>query len=253
MPSNPFDAFCDQVCSVIRQPLAKRLAREELTAHLEDHAAALEEQGVPPEEAALRAVEAMGDPYQIGHQLNRCHNSMFPGLTTLLTVVGVMLILISIVSSSLLHTGLFSHSSLLPPACTLPFQENETPVISGTASGGGTVGGYRVTAQDAALIRTPEYPDDPSHLELQVTLSSSHWQPWLDNLDLYEVPGTWIDSTGATGTTYCFSWLDSPLTGTGYLEIKDPTPGAQWFTVTLGRPGDQIYLQIVLDQEVPES
>lgn len=208
MLSNPFDAFCDQVCSVIRQPLAKRLAREELTAHLEDHAAALEEQGVPSEEAALQAVEAMGDPYQIGHQLDRCHSSLFPGLTTLLTVVGVMLILVSIVSSSLRHTGLFAHSSLLLPACTLPFQESETLVLSGTASGGGTIGSYRVAAQDAALIRTPEYPDDPSHLELQVILSSSHWQPWLDNLNLYEVPGTWIDSTGATGTAYCFSWLD---------------------------------------------
>ena len=39
----PFKQFCDQVCCVIRLPLAKRLAREELTAHLEDHAAALEE------------------------------------------------------------------------------------------------------------------------------------------------------------------------------------------------------------------
>lgn len=78
MLSNPFDAFCDQVCSVIRQPLAKRLAREELTAHLEDHAAALEEQGVPSEEAALQAVEAMGDPYQIGHQLDRATAPCFP-------------------------------------------------------------------------------------------------------------------------------------------------------------------------------
>ena len=85
----PFEQFCNQVCSVIRQPLAKRLAREELTAHLEDHAAALEEQGIPPEEAAIRAVEAMGDPYQIGHQLDRCHSSLFPGLTTFLALIGL--------------------------------------------------------------------------------------------------------------------------------------------------------------------
>lgn len=62
MPSHPFVVFCDQVCKSIRWPPAQRLAWEELTAHLEDHAAALEEQGVPPEEAATRAVEAMGDP-----------------------------------------------------------------------------------------------------------------------------------------------------------------------------------------------
>ena len=84
----PFAQFCDQVCSVIHQPLAKRLAREELTAHLEDHAAALEEQGVPPEEAAIRAVEAMGDPKEIGRQLDRCHRSLFPGLNAFLALAG---------------------------------------------------------------------------------------------------------------------------------------------------------------------
>ena len=249
----PFEQFCDQVCSVIRQPLAQRMAREELTAHLEDHAAALEEQGVSPEEAALRAVEAMGDPYQIGHELDRCHSPLFPGLTALFTVLGIMLILVSTVASGLHHTGLFAHSSLLPPACTLPFLEDETPVVSGAVSGGGTIGGYKVAAQDTALFRSPEYPDAPSHLELQVTLSTSHWQPWQDNLDLSQVPGTWIDSTGATGSVACYSWQDSPLTGTGYLEIQDPTPGAQWFTVTLGKPGDQIMLRIELEEEVPGS
>lgn len=253
MPSNPFDFFCNQVCSVIRQPLARRLAREELTAHLEDHAAALEDQGVPPELAARQAVEAMGDPYQIGRQLDRCHSSLFPGLTTFLALAGLVLIFFSCLLSFQHHTGLFDHTSLLPPAHTLPFQYDETLVLSGSVSGGGTIGGYRVAAQDAALIRTPDDSDDPSHLELQVTLSTSHWQLWLDNLDLYEVPGTWIDSTGATGTAACYSWLDSPLTGTGYLKIQDPTPGAQWFTVTLGRPGDQIMLRIDLEEEVPAS
>lgn len=249
----PFEQFCDQVCSVIRQPLAQRMAREELTAHLEDHAAALEEQGVSPEEAALRAVEAMGDPYQIGHELDRCHSPLFPGLTALFTVLGIMLILVSTVASGLHHTGLFAHSSLLPPACTLPFLEDETPVVSGAVSGSGTIGGYRVAAQDAALFRSPDYPDAPSQLRIRVSLSVSHWQPWLDNLDLSQVPGAWIDSTGAAGEAYCSTWDTSPLAASGYLTIADPTPGAQWFTVTLGRPGDQIMLRIELEEEVPAT
>ena len=45
----------------------------------------------------------------------------------------------------------------------------------------------------------------------------------------------------------------SPLAATGYLTITDPTPGAQWFTVTLGKPGDQIILRIDLEEEVPLS
>lgn len=249
----PFEQFCDQVCSVIRLPLAKRLAREELTAHLEDHAAALEEQGVPPEEAARRAVEAMGDPYQIGHELDRCHNPLFPGLTALFTVLGIMLILVSTVASGLHQTGLFAHDSLLPPSCTLPAQVNETLVVSGSASGGGTVGGYTITAHNAALICTPDYPNSPSRLEIQASLSISHWQLWLDNLALSQVPCTWIDSTGATGEGYCSTWSTSPLAADGYLAITNPTPGAQWFTVTLGKPGDQIILRIDLEEEVPLS
>ena len=248
----PFEQFCDQVCSVIRLPLAKRLAREELTAHLEDHAAVLEEQGIEPKVAARRAVEAMGDPYQIGHELDRCHSPLVPGLTALFTVLGVMLILVSTVASGLHQTGLFAHTSLLPPSCTLPSQPDETLVISGSASGSGTVGGYTITAHDAALIRTPDYPNRPQ-LELQVSLSVSHWQLWLDNLELYEVPYTWIDSTSATGEAYCFTLSTSPLAASGYLAIADPTPGAQWFTITLGKPGDQIILRIELEEEVPFS
>ncbi len=45
----------------------------ELTAHLEDHAAALEARGLSPEEAAAQAVTAMGEPEELGRQLDRAH------------------------------------------------------------------------------------------------------------------------------------------------------------------------------------
>ena len=67
------------------------------------------------------------------------------------------------------------------------------------------------------------------------------------------MPCTWIDSTGAPGEAYCSTWHTSPLAASGYLAIADPTPGAQWFTVTLGKPGDQIILRIDLEEEVPLS
>ena len=75
----PFERFCNQVCSVIRQPLAKRLAREELTAHLEDHRDALLElrPGLTPEEAEEAAVQAMGDPGELGRALNESHSPRF--------------------------------------------------------------------------------------------------------------------------------------------------------------------------------
>ena len=68
-----FAQFCEQVCLLIRWKAARGPVADELTAHLEDHAAALEARGLDPETAARRAVEAMGDPEELGRQLNRAH------------------------------------------------------------------------------------------------------------------------------------------------------------------------------------
>lgn len=68
-----FAQFCEQVCLMIRWKAARGPVADELAAHLEDHAAALMERGTPEEEAAQRALEAMGDPEELGRQLNRAH------------------------------------------------------------------------------------------------------------------------------------------------------------------------------------
>ena len=71
--STPFSQFCDQVVRRVRWFPARGAIATELRAHLEDHAAALMERGTPEEEAAQRALEAMGDPEELGRQLNRAH------------------------------------------------------------------------------------------------------------------------------------------------------------------------------------
>ena len=53
-----FAQFCEQVCLMIRWRAARGPVSDELAAHLEDHAAALEARGLDPETAARRAVEA---------------------------------------------------------------------------------------------------------------------------------------------------------------------------------------------------
>ena len=52
-----FSKFCEQVCLMIRWKAAREPVADELAAHLEDHAAALEARGLDPETAARRAVE----------------------------------------------------------------------------------------------------------------------------------------------------------------------------------------------------
>lgn len=67
------DAFLDSVLKRILWRGEHAAIREELSAHLEDHIQALVEQGTDPAEAERRAVAAMGDPAEIGLQLNRQH------------------------------------------------------------------------------------------------------------------------------------------------------------------------------------
>ena len=89
-----FNEFCRRVCSVIRWKPAREAAWRELAAHLEDHAAALEAWGIPPEEAAAQAVEAMGDPYEIGHQLDRCYSPLVPRLSRVFFLLALAIVLL---------------------------------------------------------------------------------------------------------------------------------------------------------------
>ena len=69
-----FSAFVDAVCARVRFTPARAKIAAELRAHLEDRAAMLTEHGAPPEDAARRAVEAMGDPAEIGAALDKEHD-----------------------------------------------------------------------------------------------------------------------------------------------------------------------------------
>ena len=66
MAVSKFNDFCTQVCEHVA----------ELAAHMEDHAAALMERGVPEEAAAQQAVAAMGDPEEIGKELDKSHSPL---------------------------------------------------------------------------------------------------------------------------------------------------------------------------------
>jgi hypothetical protein len=66
---------------------------EELQNHINDHVEALLESGVRVEEAEEQAVEAMGDPEEIGRELNKEHRPLIEGmltLTNLITAIGIL-------------------------------------------------------------------------------------------------------------------------------------------------------------------
>ena len=81
--ADPFETFCAAVCAKVRWPFARWDITQELTDHLRDHAASLEEKGLSPEEAQSQAVAAMGDPAELGRALDRVHSPLW-GLTFVL-------------------------------------------------------------------------------------------------------------------------------------------------------------------------
>ena len=66
------EEFWKRVDTQLHRPNDKEryALRDELNAHIEDHALELEDAGCPAEEAEARAVEAMGEPEEIGKALN---------------------------------------------------------------------------------------------------------------------------------------------------------------------------------------
>ncbi len=76
MAISTFNDFCAQVCEHVRFSPDHAAIAAELAAHMEDHAAALMERGVPEEAAAQQAVAAMGDPEEIGRELDKSHSPL---------------------------------------------------------------------------------------------------------------------------------------------------------------------------------
>ena len=68
-----FERYCDQVCSQVRCTPDHPLITAELTAHMEDRRDAYLRAGFPEEEAEQKAVEAMGDPMQVGKLMAKAH------------------------------------------------------------------------------------------------------------------------------------------------------------------------------------
>ena len=86
-----FAAWCAAVCRHIRYRPARAQAAAELMDHLTDHAAALEDAGAAPEEAARTALAAMGDAGKVGRALDRAHPPLLCASVALTRACAVLL------------------------------------------------------------------------------------------------------------------------------------------------------------------
>lgn len=117
MPSpNKAHEFCKQVCSFIKYKRVHHEISQELKNHIEDHQESLIELGMSQEEAEKQAVEAMGDPEQIGSELDKQHRPLVEWMLTITnigTVLGLFYIfgvLIFVVLLGLTSLGSLNYS-----------------------------------------------------------------------------------------------------------------------------------------------
>ena len=101
MPSE-WELWCQEATALIRYKPDKKAVSAELLEHLEDHRDRLIAQGISPQEAEQRALQAMGDPTEIGNQLAAIHRpwlGYFLSLIRSAAIIAVSLVIYFTVTS----------------------------------------------------------------------------------------------------------------------------------------------------------
>ena len=106
-----FDVFCRAVIQQVNGATKweKAAICQELREHLEDHAAALTEDGLSAEEAARAAVDAMGDPKEIGEAMNQAYPHLWRRIYTIEKYAAVLLAIAAVFSLFLRTSNTLDH------------------------------------------------------------------------------------------------------------------------------------------------
>ena len=167
-----FDQWCRTATSYVRYVPDRAGIAKELRDHLEDHRDALLEYGCDPELAESRALEAMGDPGEVGRELNRAHSPLWGWLWSLsklcLYVTGLLCVF------SLLNHSFFHRDQGL----LLRFQNQDIMDYDRGISVVTEIPGGRA-------VLTPTNFDPRTGWELSLTIeldSPLGWKPEIENL-----------------------------------------------------------------------
>lgn len=245
--------FCELVTGQLRCKWEAPSVRQELSDHIQDHQAALMAEGMDRDQAEEAAVAAMGDPEALGRALDRLHSPwpwrIFHGAVALAVFLALTVAWALAAGHSnsgglgwlLWEEGLFSPSTAQVWAEASQLSENEVLLATGTASGGGTIGPYRLRAWEEAQIAGSE--GGYYHFEglgsydtyLALAASCVHWEPWLEPLSVPWYALSAVDDLGNTygpGQLY-MDYRGGRLLGSQWIKLTNPNPDASRFTITV--------------------
>ena len=255
-----FQRYCSSVCCLIRWRPARGAVARELYGHLDDHASALAEQGVPWETAAGRAVNAMGNPYALGLALDRLHSPFWHRVALGIALLALVLL------AWLAALGRLDNGDLFPSWGELPLWADEEAVLleddwrrqvtaaaaRGSADGGGRLGDYTLRPGQAAVVRLEDEETGETEYALRVCYTVSHL-PWLRPLDLQAADFTAADSLGGTYSEevgWQAAHASRPWAEQCCFTLDDPALGAEKFTLSVEAPnGERVAFTVSLDWE----
>ena len=198
--------FCELVTGQLRCKWEAPAVRRELSDHIQDHQAALMAEGMGWDQAEETAVAAMGDPEELGKALDAVH-SPWPWRIYHATLASAILLFgltFCLVIGTLFGSGSSVNVFLEDLGGALKEQDpqyimeryvltdSDTVRTTGSVTGGGDIGPYRLSPAGEALFLAQEDGDT----RLVFLVSTFHLQPWLESLYPDDQPCAAVDDLG---------------------------------------------------------
>ena len=249
--------WCEQAASWVRYPPDRRRVREELWNHMDDAECAREASGMPRAEAVAETVRAMGDADEVGRALAKAHPAwkgwlweVSRALLICVFIVAVPL-LVNAVRDGSLHDGFYAYpvdarfaEEAYGTETLLAFWE---PAAKASSDG-----------STFSVTRAARRYDTASGEEvLYFTVRASHPLPWagepmaavrafsgLDSAgkDYPRLPG----GTGEPSRVRSRVSSRRPFSWQLEYEVRELTPGAEWFELYYREDGRSVALRFPL-------
>jgi hypothetical protein len=124
MDKTPYDCFLDAVCARVRFRPVREGIKAELRGHMEDRTEALVAQGIPEPEAMAQAVAAMGDPAEVGKELDKAHPCFWSYLYLFLKPVTI-LVCVLVFGPCLVVSAVMAYHMAVP----MPVYDSESALV----------------------------------------------------------------------------------------------------------------------------
>ena len=258
--------WCERACSYIKYKPDRKAVEKELLAHIQDKCDALTAEGMPPEDVAKAAVNAMGNADEVGRELENVHNPFWGYMLRISQVLIVIAVIVVLFASRGVQQrfGIFvqredRHAHLFYEEFREFSDFNVVRTLFVEPEGYAKLDGYTFRVTRAVENRFEytgrRYPD--VSYNFRFTVVATHPLPWagfpwaVDYFSAIDSLGNFYESRNSGRSYYGrFFWgnpgLRTLFSYTFELSLAGYVPGAEWIELRYNRDGRDFALRIDL-------